>query len=234
VKLRSSRATDNELMARDKGSPFDTLPAWKWTGAEALGFVDALNDRSLQVLQEAAARGSETFDVVSAFPELWLKLDESARHRAAKCPFLLVVMRFDNVKWWRELKGASTTEGQGTAPQASFPKETARELCAEVLTLAWHTARSDPRVAAQVLGVSPAVASIIASLSPRDVQRIALRQSHELRPRWENNPGFWQQLLLTAITGNEASLSDFHLHGLQLLGADLLGDASPSSERPPG
>jgi hypothetical protein len=193
-----------------------------------------LNDRSLQVLQELSASGSETFEIVSAFRELWVKLDESARHRAAKCPFLLLEMRFDSVKWWREPKGASTmSQGPSAALQGSFPKETARELCVEALTLAWHTARSDPRVAAQVLGVLPAVAGIIASLGPRDVQRIALRQSHELRPRWNNNPGFWQQLLLTAIADNEAFLSEFHLHWLQLLGGDLLG-ASSSSEQPPG
>ena len=216
-------------MARDKDSYSGSLPAWKWTGAEALDFVYALNDRSLQVLQELSASGSETFEIVSAFRELWVKLDESARHRAAKCPFLLVEMRFDSVKWWREPMAPE----QSAAPQASFPKEAARELCVEALTLAWHTARSDPRVAAQALGVLPAVAGIIASLGPRDVQRIALRQSHELRPRWNNNPGFWQQLLLTAIAGNEAFLSEFYLHGLQLLGADLLG-ASSSSERPPG
>lgn len=234
MKLCLSRAADNDVMARDKDSSSDSLPAWKWTGAEALDFVYALNDRSLQVLQELSASGGETFEIVSAFRELWVKLDESARHRAAKCPFLLVEMRFDSVKWWRELKSASATpQGQSAAPLACLPKEAARELCVEALTLAWHTARSDPRVAAQVLGVSPAVAGIIASLGPRDVQRIALRQSHELRPRWNNNPGFWQQLLLTAIAGNEALLSEFHLHGLQLLGADLLG-ASSSTERPPG
>lgn len=233
MKLRPSRAADNDLMARDKSSSTDSLPAWKWTGAEGLDFVYALNDRSLQVLKELSAREGETFDIVSAFRDLWATLDEAARRRAAKCPFSLLELQFDNVKWWRELKSASSTPAQSGAPRASFPKEAARELCVEALTLAWHTARSDSRTAALVLGVSPAVAGIIASLGPRDVQRIALRQSHELRPRWDNNPGFWQELLLTAIAGNEASLSEFHLHGLQLLGADLLG-ASSSSERPPG
>ena len=234
MKLQSSRAADNDVVTRDKDSSADSLPAWKWTGGETLDFVYASNDRSLQVLQELSARGSEIFDIVSALRGLWAKLDESARHRAAKCPFLLVEMRFDSVKWWREPKSApAMSQAPSAAPQASFPKEAARELSVEALTLAWHTARSDPRVAAQVLGVSPAVAGIIASLGPRDVQRIALRHSHELRPRWNNNPGFWQQLLLTAIAGNEAFLSEFYLHGLQLLGADLLG-ARSSSERPPG
>jgi hypothetical protein len=73
-----------------------------------------------------------------------------------------------------------------------------------------------------VLGLAPAVVGIVAALGPREVQRTAARHSHQLRPRWESNPAFWHQLLSTAISGNAESLSEFHLHGLQLLGGDLL------------
>ena len=221
---------DNDDMARDKDDSSDSLPAWKWTGAEALDFVFALNDRSLQVLKDLSTTASETFAAVTAYRDLWVRLDEAARRRAARYPFLLLDLRFQSVKWWRELKSASSTDAKSAPPHESFPREAARELCVEVLTLAWHTARSDPRTAALVLGVPPDVAGIIASLGPRDVQRIALQQSHELRPRWNTNSSFWEQLLLTAITGNEASLSDFHLQGLQLLGADQMS-ASRSSDR---
>jgi hypothetical protein len=130
-------------------------------------------------------------------------------------------MRFRDETWWRAVK-----EGAGPSEESPDPAilsaEAARELSAETLTVAWHTARSDARIASQVLGIAPGVVGIIASLGPREVQRVAARRSHQLRPRWERNPAFWEQLLRTAMSGNAAALSDFHLHALQLLGGDLL------------
>jgi hypothetical protein len=215
-------------MASDTTDSPGSLPAWKWTGAQTLEFVYALNERCLQVLRwQVTEEGCtfperDTLEVVTTRQKLWLELDESARRRAAKCPFLLVDMRFDNENWWREVgDGATIPDGKSSGPSI-FPAEPARELSAETLTLSWHTARSDPRIASQVLGLAPGVVCIIASLGPREVQRIAARHNHQLRPRWDSNPAFWEQLLRTAVGGNAASLSEFHLHGLQLLGGDLL------------
>jgi hypothetical protein len=205
-----------------------SLPAWKWTGAPTLGFVYALNERCLQVLgKQVTEEGRrfpdcDTMEMTTTWQKLWFELDESARRRAAKCPFLLIEMRFQDEKWWREI-GDGTTSPNGKSSDASIlPTEAARELSAEALTLAWHTARSDPRIASQVLGLAPGVVRMIASLGPREVQRIAARHSYQLRPRWQRNPAFWEQLLRTAMGDNAASLSEFHLHGLQLLGGDFL------------
>jgi hypothetical protein len=215
-------------MVSDTTNSPGSLPAWKWTGGETLDFVRALNERCLQVLGRQVTEegqifpGSEIYERATTCQKLWFELDESARYRAARCPFLLIDIRFQNEKWWREVEeGASSADGKSPDPSI-FPAESARELCAEALTLAWHTARSDPRIASQVLGLTPAVVGIVAALGPREVQRTAARHSHQLRPRWESNPAFWQQLLSTAISGNAESLSEFHLHGLQLLGGDLL------------
>ena len=215
-------------MVSDTTNSPGSLPAWKWTGGETLDFVRALNERCLQVLGRQVTEegrifpGYETFEMVAACQKLWFELNESARCRAAKCPFLLIDMRFKNERWWREVgDGANCPDGKSTDPSI-FPAESARELSAETLTLAWHAARSDARIASQVLGLAPGVVGIIASLGPREVQRTAARHSYQLRPRWESNPAFWHQLLSTAISGNAESLSEFHLHGLQLLGGDLL------------
>jgi hypothetical protein len=215
-------------MASDTTASPGSLPAWKWTGAETLDFVYALNERCLHVLRRQVIEEGQRFpecdalDVVTACQELWFGLDESALRSAAKCPFLLIDMRFENENWWREVgDGANSPDAKNSDPSV-FPAETARELSAETLTLAWHTARLDQRIASQALGLAPGVVGIIASLGPREVQRIAARHSHQLRPRWESNPPFWEQLLRTAVGGNAASLSEFHLHGLQLLGGDLL------------
>lgn len=215
-------------MAPDTTDSPGSLPAWKWTGGETLDFVYALNERCLQVLGMRVTEGgrifpeSEAFEIVTVCHKLWFEVDESARRRAAKCPFLLIDMRFKNEKWWREIGDGAASSDERSSDLNIFAAESARELSAETLTLAWHTARLDTRIASQVLGLAPGVVGIIASLGPREVQRIAARHSHQLRPRWENNPAFWEQLLRTAVGGSAASLSEFHLHGLQLLGGDLL------------
>jgi hypothetical protein len=215
-------------MASDTMDSPGSLRAWKWTGAQSLEFVYALSEHCLQVLwRQVTEEGPafpecDTLEMRAACKKLWFDLDEAARRLAAKCPFLLIDMRTKKKKSWREVvDGASSTDGK-SSDASIFPAEFPRESSAETLTLAWHTTRSDARIASQVLGLAPGVVGIIASLGPREIQRIAARHNQQLRPRWESNPAFWEQLLRIAVSGNAASLSEFHLHGLQLLGGDLL------------
>lgn len=206
------------------GSP----PAWKWTGAQTLYFVYALNERSLQVLcRRVIEEGRifpecETFEKITACQKLRFELDESARHRAAKCPFLLIDMRFQDERWWREVGDGATSPDGKNLDFSIFPAEPAREWSAETLTLAWHAARSDLRAASLILGSSARVAAIIAALSPRQIQSFVAREAHNLCPRWENNSVFWRELLLSAIGGKEKILTKCRLESLQLLGNDLL------------
>jgi hypothetical protein len=214
-------------MASDATASPGSLPAWKWTGAQTLEFVYALNERCLQVLGKRVTEEDCVFpecdkvELMTGRKKLWLDLNDAALRRAAKCPFLLIDMRFQNEMWWREVGNGSDSYGDNSGLNV-FPTESARELSAETLTLAWHTARLDARIATQVLGLSPRVVAIIASFGPREVQRISTRHAHHLRPRWGSDAAFWEQLLRTAVDDNAASLSEFHLHGLQLLGGDLL------------
>lgn len=88
--------------------------------------------------------------------------------------------------------------------------------------LAWSTVALDRGAATLLLGMTPAVGSTIAELDPQDVERIAARHSRHLRPRWEDLPAFWCKLLTAAKDGDEAAIRETHLHGIQLLGSELL------------
>jgi hypothetical protein len=215
-------------MASDKTDALGQLPAWKWTGAEILDFVYALNERALQVLSQVVSESGgnrlqcANLEIVSGCEDLWLKLDHSGRRRAAKCPFLLLDVNFESLKSRHPGEDLFSRAPKKSNSVNVLPPEAARELTAEALTLAWHTAKSDPRTAALVLGLSPGVAGTIASLNPRDVQRLAAHHSHELRPRWPSNIDFWRKLLVAAERGDAEALTDIYLHGLQLLAAELL------------
>jgi hypothetical protein len=201
------------------------LPAWKWTGAEALGWVRDLNARCLdaigkRLVRVGAARPGEEID--QADIDLWRRLDESARHRAARCPYLLVEMRFDDTAWWEDAKRDAM---KPTPNPTVLPAGTAglgRPLANDALTLAWWTARVDQRTAILLFGLDPRVAALISSLSPVEVRRITARSGNQLRQRWEHNRRMWRDLLSAAISADEEALTDIHLYGIQLLGGDLL------------
>lgn len=88
--------------------------------------------------------------------------------------------------------------------------------------LAWSTVALDRGAASVLLGVAPAVSNIIAELSPQDVERIGGRYSQHLRPRWEDLPAFWRKLLTAARDNDKEALRESHIHGVQLIGGELL------------
>jgi hypothetical protein len=200
------------------------LPAWKWTGAEALEWVRDLNGRCLEAIgkrlvRAAAARVDETDETDV---DLWRSLDESARHRAARCPYLLVEMRFDDALWWEDAKRDAMKPRPSPTVLSVGTAGLGRALANDALTLAWWTARADQRTAMLLFGLDPRVAVVISSLSPVEVRRITARSGNQLQPRWEQNRRMWRDLLSAAISADEEALTDIHLYGIQLLGGDLL------------
>ena len=202
-----------------------SLPAWKWTGAEALEWVRDLNARCLQAIGKRLVRAAATRpggDIDQAHIDLWRRLDESARHRAARCPYLLVEMRFDDAAWWEDAKRNAMKPTPNPTVLSAGTAGLGRAFANDALTLAWWTARADQRTAILLFGLDPRVAMVISSLSPVEVRRITARSGNQLRPRWEHNHRMWRDLLSAAISADEEALTDIHLYGIQLLGGDLL------------
>jgi hypothetical protein len=193
-----------------------SLPAWKWTGAEALEWVHELNGRCLGAIGRRLVRNA------GADADLWRGLDEPARQRAAQCPYALVDMRFHDAKWWEDAKRDSMNSAPRSGATVAGITGLGRALAGDTLTLACWTARHDQRTAMLLFGLDPRVAHVMSSLSPVEVRRITARFGNQLRPRWENNRRFWRDLLIAAAAANEEALIDIHLYGIQLLGGDLL------------
>ena len=203
------------------------LPAWKWSGTHTLELVHALNERWLKALQavfsapkDHASCDSVAFRHVDA--DLWLTLDADAIRRAAQTPFLLIDVHFYNFEWWKAVR-SNTEEGSKILPLVPMlPPKLGRQLLRETLTLAWHTARSDPPTATLLLGIARPVTELIATLDLEELGRIASSYGEQLRPRWEHHSKFWRDMLLAARAGNERAMMDIQLYGLQLLGTDAL------------
>lgn len=204
---------------------------FEWEGTRALKRVHALNERCLEVLTQLThtARERVTVDIVNRHRALWRGLDAAARRRAAQCPFLLVDAHFASEDWWYWAKNPRSAQRRAAASPSSFPPKSADELMRESLMLAWNVVSIDRGAASLLLGMAPNVSSMFADLGPQDVERIAARHSRHLRPRWEDLPQFWGNLLQAARDNDDDSLYELHLHGIQLLGSELiplLGKAS--------
>lgn len=195
-----------------------------WKGAHALRRVHELNDRCLEVLLQLACteRARLAPGIVNQHRNLWRSLSMAARRRAALTPYLLIDVHFQDVDWWRWAKASRTGGRYSVAAQPTFPGKVAAELMRETLMLAWSTVALDRGTAGVLFGMTPGVSEIIADLGPQDAERISARHSRHLRPRWEDFPAFWGGLLTAAHKNDEEALYEVRLHGLQLIGSELL------------
>lgn len=195
-----------------------------WKGAEALGRVHALNERCLELLTQLARadRPQISLAIVNQHRSLWRGLSATSRKRAACTPFLLVDLHFQDADWWRSAKDPRPSRRRKAVLHAAFTGKIAAELMRETLMLAWSTVAFDRGAASIMLGMTPAVSGIIAELGPQDVERIAGRHSAYLQPRWEDFPAFWGKLLAAAREGDEEALHEICLHGVQLIGSEML------------
>jgi hypothetical protein len=94
------------------------------------------------------------------------------------------------------------------------------EVMRLVMTHAWHFARSEPTAARLLLGVSANNLGVIGGCTLSRLTRLAEMRSGWLRPRWENRPRIWRDLLRCARAGDSGALERLRVRGLQLLAAD--------------
>lgn len=160
--------------------------------------------------------------MVSRYRALWVGLNGAARKRAADMPFLLIELHFQDPHWWRVAQDPRPQRRQYGMRSPVFPGKLAGELTRETLMFAWSTVLLDRGAASILLGMAPAVRSIIADFGPQDVERIAARYSRHLQPRWQDLPSFWGKLLNAARADDADALYESRLHGVQMIGGELL------------
>lgn len=193
-----------------------------WKGQQALSRVHVLNERCLELLKQSAREDRQSPAFVHQSRGLWNGLNATARKRAAQVPFLLMDVHFQEAQWWRGARSGRRPQRQPLSPESVFNGKPAAELMRETLMLAWNTVTMDRRVACLLFGMAPAVSRIIADCGPQDVERIAARYRSHLRPRWHDFPPYWNNLLTAARDNDETALEESRLHGVLMIGGDLL------------
>jgi hypothetical protein len=190
---------------------------------DALAPICEINEQCLQMLVHVAREAHTP-------PESFLHhlfsligpLDPKALATTARFPFLLVDFGFRDLSWWQSITPGHRRAGKDLSWLVPFPRATATKLARATLTLAWHTVRTDAEATRVLLGINPPVAEHIASLRLQDIDRIAERHFRRLRPRWEDRPAVWRQLLACARETDVNAAHEFVLHALQLTAASAL------------
>lgn len=193
---------------------------------DALAPICDINEQCLKMLVEAA-RASQSADdpFVRQLLSLIETLDAATLAAAARFPFLLVDFGFRDPEWWNAIAGGNDSASNDVDWLSPFPRATATKLARATLMLAWHTVRTDTETSLVLLGITPAVARLLRSLRLQDIDRIAEQHFRRVRPRWEDRPGVWRQLLTCAKSTEVETAHDFVLHALQLTAITALPKA---------
>jgi len=201
-------------------------PTRKHHSTDALAPICDINEQCLQMLVEAAhvpSSGNEPF--IHQLLALIATLDARTLSTAARFPFLLVDFGFRDPEWWSEITAGSEHDaGEATWP-SPFPRTAAIALSRATLMLAWHTVRTDAEASVVLLGITPTVARLLRSQRLQDIDRIAEQHHRRIRPRWEDRPTVWRQLMFCAKSTEVDAAHDFVLHALQLTASAALPKA---------
>ena len=181
--------------------------------------VHRLNERALTLLTKAAQAGDWTASWKQILP-LWAHASEGTLGRAARCPMVLLDFNFQRIAWWSRVIAARPFEDSRQPRMSTFHTDEAVPLARDLLLEAWSAARSLSPISSLVFGMAPEVTTLIARLSPRDMDHVVVHEIQELRPRWENRPMFWKELFDAATETDDQILANVHLHCLQLLGGE--------------
>jgi hypothetical protein len=195
-----------------------------WSPREVRAPLADINASFLELLVDMArsdSRGGSDF--LSELREPLSRLAEPVKLLAARIPFLLLDVEFRNHAWW---KACATNPAKAFPPPPTWttalPRLNSLKLARPALVLAWHLARTDRESCLIAMGMSAAVIDVVRLLQLQQIEAIAEQQCTRLRPRWEDRPALWRQLLATAATG-QPKTRDFVLHALQ-----MSGSASPA------
>jgi hypothetical protein len=171
------------------------------------------------LVQAARGRQPRSFRLSLELLDLLQDLEVTAMRRAAQCNFLLVDLEFHRGEWWR---AARDSLGHERAPAHSASTGILGSLTRATLTLGWHCARIDHQDDHVRLGLSPAVAAVLASLQLAEIEQLAEQHIDRLQPRWADRPAVWRQLLRAARANDTSAMHSFTVHGVQLAIGDLM------------
>jgi hypothetical protein len=190
----------------------------RWLGTATLESLEEVNQQVLELLRAQCLADIGQGPLLGEVGTLLMTLEAPALRRAAASCVLLVDAAFAEGSRWSDAIVGAVHDRERAVP--FFTVDGAVEVMRLVMTHAWHLARSQPAAARLLLGLSVANVSVIGGCTLRRLTQLAESHTEWLRPRWENRPRIWRDLLRTAEEGSRGGAERMRVRGLQLLAAD--------------
>ncbi len=191
-----------------------------WLDKATLESVLEVNEQVLVLLRAQCMAGVRQAGLLREVGALLLDLDSRSLRRAAGSTVLLADAGLADARLWSEAIVGAVNDRLPLTVVPFFSGDGAVAVMRLVMTQAWHLARSEPAAARLLLGMSAANLGVIGGCTLSRLMRLAETRSEWLRPRWENRPKVWFDLLQTASQGESGALDRVRVRGLQLLAAD--------------
>lgn len=167
--------------------------------------------------------------LLTTLREQWAELPAHAVRRLSAAPFSLFDAGFAQAPRFLELRARGVHDQQRRSGPRYFEIAAARSITRRMLVYGWHLARSRPRAACLVFGVTNSAVESLAACSLSVLDAAAERQADALRPRWAHQSGFWRELLSAASAGADKRLHELLLGGIQRLAAETLAAHIPDA-----
>jgi hypothetical protein len=213
-------------MAESSKGESSALLAGAWDDT-LLGHIADLNEHFLGLLQRAQARPGAVARcaVLGSFRAQWQQLNGTRLRLLAECPYLLLDAGFALPGCWGAQATAAVNEATAGGRGVMFDDPAGPELGRRALVLGWHLAQANPFAARIALGMSARCTGLVAACRLQDLEQLVSVRPDWMRPRWDDKPQVWQQLLQAAIEGPASRLRLLQLRGLQLLAGGMLAEA---------
>jgi hypothetical protein len=184
---------------------------------EAMGPLHDLNRHFLDLLADrenfrACTRAAESATLACALAAL----TPAQRAQAARCPYALFDLRFQDAEHWRQrLEGTKAWRIE----DAEAPGHERLEFVHVALFYAWHVAWTGQLAAQVMLGMPAGTAHALRVTALNSLPALAPRAALELKARFSPRGSFWSSLIRSAARGDAAQLKRVQLFGLQLAAA---------------
>jgi hypothetical protein len=220
-------------MSTRGGSQRDDARHWLPTQGVDPAPLTELNAECLGLLVLRAGERDGTGSLpplLGALTAAWARLPAHAVRRLAAAPYSLFDAGFGGAPRWLEQRGRGVHDQQPRHEARYFDSAAARSITRRMLVYGWHLARSRPRAACLVFGITIPAAEALAACSLTVLEAAAETNAATLRPRWTHQPAFWRALLEASSEHSDGRLQELLLGGIQRLAAETMAAHSPEPD----
>ena len=188
--------------------------SWARESHLSAGILGSLHDLNHRFLDLAAARTGWVAGQVAP-------LSATQRAAAARCPYALFDLRFqDDGHWQLRLENSGSWR---VADEPTVDDDTV-SFVRLALFYTWHVAASEGLKAQLLLGMTGATAAAFRGITVNQLSALVATEAVYLSARWSGCTAYWSALTAAASRADPKALRRVQLYGLQLAAAARLPD----------